>query len=254
MDAPLPHHAPWTIMEDAMDSTPTAARRAGFTFIRLTPPFGRLCDLQDLVRASTGFARFFFALRQPFPVSAPSVYAYDDYPDSLRRHYDEQRAWLRDPVLDPDGSDDTVHWQRGPLWAGLPAAAGADAVSAGIAFRFPLSGGRHAILALSDAPAPASAEQLEALRPAAYHICRRALDAAALERKLDRTLEATEALTRRELHVLRLSADGFTAEEIANQIFVARSTVNFHIKRITQKLHARNKTQAIAKAALMSLL
>lgn len=230
-----------------MDSPTHATRRAAFTFTRVSPPFGLLCELQEQIRATTGFAWFFFALRQPFPVSAPSVYAYDNYRDGTRRQYDEQQAWRHDPVLNHTGAEDTVRWER----PGEPLAKWEETAT-GIAFRFPFGGGRQAFLSLSGASSPHSTAEPEALRTSAYLLCQRALAIAGIERKLGRL--PAQPLTRRELHVLRLSADGLTAEEIAHEIFVARSTVNFHIKRITQKLQARNKSQAIARAALMSLL
>lgn len=55
-------------------------------------------------------------------------------------------------------------------------------------------------------------------------------------------------LTSRELELLKLLGRGFTYEEAAQQMHVALSTVQSHIKRIYQKLEVDSKTKAIAKA------
>jgi LuxR family transcriptional regulator len=61
-------------------------------------------------------------------------------------------------------------------------------------------------------------------------------------------------LTPRELEVLRLSAAGETAKEIANALNVSLNTANFHIKNAVTKLVAPNKTAAAVKAAMLGLL
>jgi DNA-binding CsgD family transcriptional regulator len=61
-------------------------------------------------------------------------------------------------------------------------------------------------------------------------------------------------LTRRELEVLRWTAEGKTAFEISVIVGLSERTVNFHIHRVLAKLEATNKTQAAVKAAVMGLL
>jgi DNA-binding NarL/FixJ family response regulator len=56
-------------------------------------------------------------------------------------------------------------------------------------------------------------------------------------------------LTRRELEVLKLIADGFTNQEIADKIFVSPLTVDSHRKNLLMKLNARN-TAALIKIAI----
>jgi NarL family two-component system response regulator LiaR len=53
-----------------------------------------------------------------------------------------------------------------------------------------------------------------------------------------------EALTRRELDVLRLIAQGNSNHEIARQLVVSDRTVTSHIGSILEKLHVANRTQA----------
>jgi len=55
---------------------------------------------------------------------------------------------------------------------------------------------------------------------------------------------APEALTDREMTVLRLIAQGLTNQEIADRIAVSEPTVRTHVSRILGKLHLASRTQA----------
>jgi DNA-binding NarL/FixJ family response regulator len=57
-----------------------------------------------------------------------------------------------------------------------------------------------------------------------------------------------EDLTARELQVLSLIRDGFRNKEIADKLTIAETTVNFHIKNLVDKLHANDRTHAVAIA------
>jgi two-component system, NarL family, response regulator DegU len=59
--------------------------------------------------------------------------------------------------------------------------------------------------------------------------------------------EAVESLTRRELEILRLVAEGMTNEEIGKKIFISEKTVKTHLTNIFDKLKVNNRF----KAALM---
>ncbi|EIT86406.1 DNA-binding response regulator [Fictibacillus macauensis ZFHKF-1] len=56
---------------------------------------------------------------------------------------------------------------------------------------------------------------------------------------------AGNPLSMREQNVLRLVADGYTAKEIAHTLFLSSGTVRNYISEIYQKLHAKNKMDAI---------
>lgn len=63
-----------------------------------------------------------------------------------------------------------------------------------------------------------------------------------------------DSLTDREQEVLRLVTEGKTNREIAAALFVAESTVNFHMKNILSKLHLRNRAEAVAYALRSGLV
>ena len=59
--------------------------------------------------------------------------------------------------------------------------------------------------------------------------------------------ESIKALTKRELEILRLVAEGMTNEEIGKKIFISEKTVKTHLTNIFDKLKVNNRF----KAALM---
>jgi DNA-binding NarL/FixJ family response regulator len=63
-----------------------------------------------------------------------------------------------------------------------------------------------------------------------------------------------EDLTARELEVLRLIRDGHRNKQIADQLTIAETTVNFHIKNLVDKLGANDRTHAVTIALRRGLL
>jgi DNA-binding CsgD family transcriptional regulator len=56
-----------------------------------------------------------------------------------------------------------------------------------------------------------------------------------------------QVLTRRELEVLRLLADGESNKGIAAQLVLSEATVKFHVVNLLRKLHAHNRAEAVAR-------
>ena len=63
-----------------------------------------------------------------------------------------------------------------------------------------------------------------------------------------------EALSAREIEVLRLLAAGRSNQEVADALVVAVTTVKTHINNIYGKLEVRSRTQAVARARELNLL
>jgi len=61
-------------------------------------------------------------------------------------------------------------------------------------------------------------------------------------------------ITRRELEILELIAQGLSNREIADKLFVSENTVKTHSSRLFDKLSARRRTQAVQIAKEMGLL
>ncbi|WP_240933050.1 LuxR C-terminal-related transcriptional regulator [Diaphorobacter sp. HDW4B] len=63
-----------------------------------------------------------------------------------------------------------------------------------------------------------------------------------------------EPLTRKELHVLQLLAEGYSNSAIAEKLVVADTTVRTHLRHINTKLNASSRTQAVALARRLRLI
>ncbi len=63
-----------------------------------------------------------------------------------------------------------------------------------------------------------------------------------------------EPLTRKELHVLQLLAEGYSNGAIAEKMVVADTTVRTHLRHISAKLGAGSRTQAVALARRLRLI
>lgn len=65
---------------------------------------------------------------------------------------------------------------------------------------------------------------------------------------------AIEPLTRTELRVLQLLAEGYSNGAMAEKLFVSDSTVRTHLRSINMKLDARSRTQAVAIGRRLGLI
>lgn len=61
-------------------------------------------------------------------------------------------------------------------------------------------------------------------------------------------------LSKRELEVLALLAQGHSNQEIATKLFVSLSTVKTHIQNLYEKLDVKRRTQAVEKAKRLNLI
>lgn len=75
---------------------------------------------------------------------------------------------------------------------------------------------------------------------------------AAPERRIDAA--GREAMSERELEVLRLAAQGLSNREIGARLYITEGTVKNHISSLLSKLHLRDRTQAVLYAREQGLL
>jgi len=81
----------------------------------------------------------------------------------------------------------------------------------------------------------------------------------AMKALMDRTVApvespAVEPLTKREREVLSLVAQGMTNPQIAEQLVISTSTVQFHVHNILSKLGVGTRTEAVAMAIQSKLI
>jgi DNA-binding NarL/FixJ family response regulator len=61
-------------------------------------------------------------------------------------------------------------------------------------------------------------------------------------------------VSKREIEVLQLIADGCSTPEVAAQLFISQKTVKNHLASIYAKLDARDRTQAVLQAVRMGIV
>ncbi|MCC7411628.1 MAG: winged helix-turn-helix transcriptional regulator [Gammaproteobacteria bacterium] len=64
----------------------------------------------------------------------------------------------------------------------------------------------------------------------------------------------TDTLTRRQIEILKLLAQGLTNQDLARTLFVSETTVKWHLNNLYTKLGVRNRTGAVSRARELSLL
>lgn len=121
----------------------------------------------------------------------------------------------------------------------------------------PAEGYGHSIRAYLPPEATAS-EVLAAVTAAAQGLvvltqtqAERLLPAGTKRRDLPRLVEA---LTPREIEVLRLMGDGLVNKEIADRLGISEHTAKFHVASILGKLQASSRTDAVAQGMRRGLI
>lgn len=69
------------------------------------------------------------------------------------------------------------------------------------------------------------------------------------QRELDKL-----GLSKRELEVLQLMAEGLSNQEIASRLFLSLNTIKTHSSRLFEKMNAERRTQAIGIAKKMGII
>ncbi len=72
--------------------------------------------------------------------------------------------------------------------------------------------------------------------------------------ELDPARREALGITKRELEILELIAEGLSNREIAERIFVSENTVKTHSSRLFDKLNARRRTQAVQLGKELGLI
>jgi DNA-binding NarL/FixJ family response regulator len=87
----------------------------------------------------------------------------------------------------------------------------------------------------------------EALHRTAADLGRRAAELHSLPEPGRRDQELARLLTRRQLEILGLVAEGLSNAEIAERLFLSESTVKWHVRKVLRALGVANRAQAVAR-------
>jgi LuxR family maltose regulon positive regulatory protein len=68
------------------------------------------------------------------------------------------------------------------------------------------------------------------------------------------TVAPTGSLTRKELEVLQLLAEGYSNQRLSDELGVSETTVRTHLRNINAKLDVASRMEAVARARQIGLL
>jgi LuxR family transcriptional regulator len=205
-----------------------------------------------------GFEYCAYGARIPVPITHPQVIMYNNYSQAWRETYAREDFLRVDPTV-AHGLSSTlpVVWSD-ELFATSPQlrdAARSNGLNVGWAQPCLAPGGVRGLLTLARASEEISRTELAANKERMSWLAQVTHEGMArLLRKTYANASLTEPLTERELEILRWTADGKTAQDVAEILNITERTVNFHITRCVEKLQVNNKLAATVRAAMLGLL
>lgn len=213
--------------------------------------------LQHLVKAVEllGFDYCTFGLRAPYPLTAPKTLLVSNYPVAWQQRYDTNHYLTLDPIVQ--------HGLRSTLplvWSGEQSAspfweeALAQGIGHGWSQAYCNAQNFSGMLSLARSFEPIGVKELAEKEPVFSWLTQLAYSGFYRFMAPELTLVMNNPLTQREKEVLRWTADGKTAGEIAVIMDIGERTVHFHISHVLDKLGAANKTAATVQAVLLGLI
>jgi DNA-binding CsgD family transcriptional regulator len=206
---------------------------------------------------SLGFEHCAYGLRVPVPISNPQTVVLNNYSAAWQSHYVREGYLQTDPtVLHGRRSQIPLIWNEkvfdtAPrMWD--------EAQSFGLRVGWAQSSldavGVGGMLTLSRSQEALSVAELasqEVKMRWLVNISHLSLSRIFTSKRVKQT---QQALTPREIEVLKWTADGKTSGEVSGILAVSEHTVNFHVKNAVAKLQTANKTAAVVRAAMLGLL
>ncbi|UVJ43393.1 LuxR family transcriptional regulator [Pseudomonas sp. LS1212] len=195
-----------------------------------------------------------FGMRTPVATMQPKIIMLSNYPNEWSQRYKQENYVTVDPTVAhclssmlPILWSDKVFEETPEFWE--------EARSHGLRHGWGLSAhdhrGRASMLSVGRSHDEVSIGELYEKAGQTYWLCN-LLHTVIGEKPVD-PQEKARQLTDREIEVLRWSAEGKKAHEIAGILKVSERTVSFHVKSAMDKLNAPNRTSAVIQAAINGL-
>ncbi|HEX6706157.1 MAG TPA: LuxR family transcriptional regulator [Albitalea sp.] len=211
----------------------------------------------EAAAAALGFEYCAYGLRMPLPLSNPATVMLNNYPVAWRERYANEGYIHVDPtVLHGRQSCAPLVWSN-EVFANVPQLWD-EARSFGLCFGWAQSSldalGVGGMLTLARSGGPLTEAELQNNEQRMRWLV--SISHLALSRVVSARRAATRMpdLTAREIEVLKWTADGKSAQEIADILVLSKNTVDFHVKNAVSKLQTANKTAAVVRAAFLGLL
>ncbi len=210
----------------------------------------------ECVASRMGFEYIAYGFQSAYPVTKPKTSLMNNYPGHWQEHYVHHQYILSDPtVLHCKNSQSPVLWSdetfstNQALWRD----AKDHGMRVGWAQSSIESNGSGSMVTLCRSDEPLTENELNAKESQMRWLVQVAH--MSLSRALKTTnSENTQPLTLREREVLKWTADGKSAQDIADILKLSKSAVDFHLSNCIRKLNSPNKTAAVARAILQGSL
>ncbi|MGU9865636.1 transcriptional regulator SdiA [Kluyvera ascorbata] len=216
-------------------------------------------QIYALLQQQTEYLEYdFFALcvRHPVPFTRPRISVYTTYPDAWMSHYKSANYMAIDPVLKPDNFalghlrwNDELFSDAQELWL----AARQHGLQTGATQCLMLPNHAHGFLSVSRtrvARQPLAEDEMAMRLQILLEMSLLALLRVGDEMVMPREMK----FSKRELEILKWTAEGKTSAEISMILSISENTVNFHQKNMQKKFNAPNKTQIACYAAAIGLI
>lgn len=225
--------------------------------IESTTNFDDLAKLLEEIAKSLGFEYFAYGRRTAIPFSNPHVSMISNYPTAWTARYSEAQYIKIDPsiitsrrLMRPLVWSEKIFAQTSKLWN--------EAHDYGLKFgcaQYVIDCyGNHGMLTLARGHELISSGELREKSERIHWLAAITHERHSLIHGLSQEMPNIPNLSSREIEILRWSADGKIASDIAIILGISPNTVEFHLKNSMLKLNSSNKVSAIAKAITYGIL
>jgi LuxR family transcriptional regulator len=221
-------------------------------------------ELETLLRAY-GFEFYGLWLHHRADSARSEVALMDSWPEGWQALYMTRKYGLVDPIRRmlasaqrPFRWRDAIHAFRDDPYRKRVLRLMQDAAKFNLldGYVFPIFGKTGLIgqFSISGASIELSPVELALFETAGRRIFWRILELQGLAPELDRCETLDADLTKRQMEVLILLADGMTSNEVAKELSISNHTVDWYINIIQEKFNAKNRQHVIAIAFRLGLI